>query len=98
MHVSAGSKTPSSIMSEEVLIGDTTLPFPFPCRLSAWSVAVGSKVHKGSVVCSCVQSTERGGEGGGEGGGNETALQVKSGVVGVVQELMYSPGDIVQPG
>lgn len=83
-------------MLEEVPISNTTLPFPFPCQLRAWCVAVGSKVRKGSLLCSCVQSV---GVGGGEGENKEeTTLQIKSGVVGVVHELMFSPGDIVQPG
>lgn len=88
-----------SAMSEEVPITNTTLPFPFPCQLGAWCVAVGSKVHKGSLLCSCVQSVGVG-VGGGEGGKEEeeTTLQIKSGVVGIVRELLYSPGDIVQPG
>lgn len=87
-------------MLEEVPITNTTLPFPFPCQLGAWCVAVGSKVHKGSLLCSCVQSVGVQGVGGGEGGKEEetTTLQIKSGVVGIVRELMYSPGDIVQPG
>ena len=100
----------TQIMSEELSIKNTTLPFPFPCQLNAWSIAVGSKVRKGSLLCTCVRSVE-GKTGGGGGGGergeeeegegerqDETTLQIKSGVVGVVQELMYSPGDIVQPG
>ena len=89
-----------SVMLEEVPITNTTLPFPFPCQLGAWCVAVGSKVHKGSLLCSCVQSVGVQGVGGGEGGKEEetTTLQIKSGVVGIVRELMYSPGDIVQPG
>lgn len=87
-----------SDMSGEVPISNTMLPFPFPCQLRAWCVAVGSKVRKGSLLCSCVQSVGVG-MGGGEGGKQEeTTLQIKSGVVGVVHELMYSPGDIVQPG
>ena len=97
------------LMSEEVSINSTTLPFPFPCQLNAWSIAVGSKVRKGSLLCSCVQSvgvkTGVGGGGGGGGGEEgeggkqeEATLQIKSSVVGVVQELMYSPGDIMQPG
>ena len=87
-----------SAMSEEVPITNTTLPFPFPCQLGAWCVAVGSKVHKGSLLCSCVQSVGVG-VGGSEGGKEEeTTLQIKSGVVGIVRELLYSPGDIVQPG
>ena len=95
------------MMSEEVSIKSTTLPFPFPCQLNVWSIAVGSKVRKGSLLCTCVRSVKGKVGGGGEGGGreegeggrqDETTLQIKSGVVGVVQELMYSPGDIVQPG
>ena len=86
-------------MSEAVSVTETLLPFPFTCQLSSWSVAVGSRVCKGSVLCSCVQSVVVGGGGEGrEGGEKETTLQIKSGVVGVVQELMYSPGDIIQPG
>lgn len=87
-------------MSEEVPICETPLPFHFPCRLSSWAVGVGSKVCKGSLLCSCVQSVGVVGGGEGEGGGGKetTTLQVKSGVVGVVKELLFSPGDIVQPG
>ena len=91
-------------MSEELPICETTLPFHFPCRLSSWAVGVGSKVCKGSLLCSCVQSVGvaggggGGGEGEGRGGKETTTLQVKSGVVGVVKELLFSPGDIVQPG
>ena len=84
-------------MSEEAPIHATALPFPFPCQLRAWSVAVGSKVRKGTLLCSCVQSVGVGGEGGREGEA-ETELQIKSAVVGVVQELMFSPGDVMQPG
>lgn len=86
-------------MSEEVPVNNTILPFPFACQLAAWFVAVGSKVRKGSLLCSCVQSVGVGMGDGGEGERKEeTTLQIKSGVVGVVQELMYTPGDIVQPG
>ena len=85
-------------MSEEAPICETTLPFHFPCRLSSWAVGVGSKVCKGSLLCSCVQSVGVGGGGGEGGGGKETMLPVKSGVVGIVKELLFSPGDIIQPG
>ena len=93
----------AGVMSEEVPVCDTTLPFHFPCRLRSWAVGVGSKVCKGSLLCTCVQSVGVVGGGGGEGGegrgeGKETTLQVKSAVVGVVKELLYAPGDIVQPG
>ena len=87
-------------MTKEAPLHNTTLPFPFPCQLSGWAVAPGSKVRKGTLLCSCVQSVKSGErEEGEEGGGKEeTRLHVKSGVVGVVQELMYSVGDIIQPG
>ena len=64
-------------------------------------MCVGDKVCKGTVLASCVQSVcHVGGGGGGEevGGGKETTVQVKSSVVGVVKELMFTPGDIIQPG
>ena len=80
-------------MSGEGSVSDTALPYPFPCKLTGWAVTAGSKVCKGSLLCSCVQSVDGGG-----GGGGGSTLQIKSGVVGVVQELMFSPGDIVQPG
>ena len=84
-------------MAQEVAVSETTLPFPFPCRLSSWAVGAGDKVCKGSLLGSCVQSVGLGGGGGGEGE-KEATLQVKSSVVGVVKELLFAPGDVIQPG
>ena len=91
------------------------LPFPFSCQLNSWSVTVGSKVRKGTLLCTCVQNVGGGGGAGGGGGGGggggsedggeeeggrgeETKLQIKSGVVGVVKQLMFDVGDVMQPG
>lgn len=81
-------------MSGEDSVSETTLHYPFPCQLTSWAVTVGSKVCKGSLLCSCVQSVG----GTGEGDNKVTNLQIKSSVVGFVQQLMFNPGDIIQPG
>ena len=86
-------------------VQNVILPFPFSCQLNSWSVTVGSKVRKGTLLCTCIQNVGGGGGGGGEDGGEEeggrgeeTKLQIKSGVVGVVKELMFDGGGVMQPG
>lgn len=77
--------------SSAPLIHTISISASVPCKLVRWYVQRGDRIQKGRSLCTYVQQMDN-------GCWEEREQNVRSSVVGIVNELLHKEGAIVEPG